>query len=265
MRRILPALAVLAFLAWAANLKLYLKDGTYQLVREYQVQADRVRYYSIERSDWEEIPLDMVDLPRTRSEADQRQAEVEKQAKVVSEEENVERAVQNEASRIPQDPGVYWVEGGQTKTIKLAETSIHTKKGRSVLAWLSPIPMVSGKGTLELNGAHSLNVFSNPEQEFYLQLAQTERFGMLRLTTPAKEAVRIVENLTFIPITKEVEEANEPVDILRRELTPDGLYKIWPKEPLPPGEYAVVEYSSVESTAGKLNIQVWDFAIKPSK
>ena len=54
MRRFLPALFVLAFLAWAANLKLYLKDGSFQVVREYQVQTDRVRYYSIERSDWEE-------------------------------------------------------------------------------------------------------------------------------------------------------------------------------------------------------------------
>jgi hypothetical protein len=35
------------------------------------------------------------------------------------------------------------------------------------------------------------------------------------------------------------------------------LYKIWPKQPLPPGEYAVVEFAE-----GKLNIQVWDFAIK---
>ena len=38
----------------------------------------------------------------------------------------------------------------------------------------------------------------------------------------------------------------------------EGLYKIWPKAPLPPGEYAVVEY-----TPGKLNMQIWDFAVKP--
>jgi len=47
------------------------------------------------------------------------------------------------------------------------------------------------------------------------------------------------------------------VEILRKQLA-DGLYKVWPKEKLPPGEYAVVEY-----TENKLNIQVWDFAIKP--
>ena len=62
MRKILLALAALALTAWAANLKLYLKDGSYHIVREYQVQPDRVRYYSVERSEWEEIPLDLVDL-----------------------------------------------------------------------------------------------------------------------------------------------------------------------------------------------------------
>ena len=64
----------LAFAAWAANIKLYLKDGGYHLVREYQVQPDRVRFYSVERSEWEEIPLDLVDLKRTEAEAAARNA-----------------------------------------------------------------------------------------------------------------------------------------------------------------------------------------------
>ena len=46
------------------------------------------------------------------------------------------------------------------------------------------------------------------------------------------------------------------VDILRKQMA-EGLYKIWPKEKLPLGEYAVVEYAE-----GKLNMQVWDFAIR---
>ena len=33
--------------------KLFLTDGTFQIVREYQREGDRVRYYSVERSDWE--------------------------------------------------------------------------------------------------------------------------------------------------------------------------------------------------------------------
>ena len=255
MFRILLILVALAFSALAANIKLYLKDGSYHIVREYQVQADRVRFYSVERSQWEEMPLDLADLNRTKNEAAERQAELEKDAKAISEEEAAERAIQKEVMRIPQNPGVYWIEGNETKILKVAESTVHTNKGRSVLQKLSPIPAVTGKGTLEIAGAHSLNVFTNPEQEFYIQLSETERFGIAKLTS--KGPVRIVENLTFIPVTKEVVEEPVMVDILRQQLASDDLYKIWPKTPLEPGEYAVVEY-----TENKLNMQVWDFAVK---
>jgi hypothetical protein len=259
MRRHVTALLLLAMTAWAANIKLYLKDGGYQVVREYKVQTDRVRYYSIERSDWEEIPLELVDLPRTEREATERQAELEKDAKALSEEEAIIREQQKEVMKIPQDEGVYWIEGNQTKILPAAETNVRTNKGRSILKKLAPVPIVSGKGTLELNGARSLNVFSNPEQEFYLQLSAPQRFGIAKLTP--KGGVRIIENLTFMPVTNEVLEEPIMIDIFRKQLTADGLlYKIWPKTPLEPGEYAVVEY-----TEGKMNMQVWDFAVKPAK
>src|SRR5271154_4349261 len=41
--------------------KLVLKDGSYQLVREYQINGDRVRYWDIDSSQWQEIPADLVD------------------------------------------------------------------------------------------------------------------------------------------------------------------------------------------------------------
>ena len=171
----------------------------------------------------------------------------------------MERDQQKEIMRIPQNTGVYWLNGDKTSALKLASAAVHTNKGRSILKALSPIPAVPGKGTLELDGATSANVFTNPEQEFYIQLSETERFGMLRLQ-PGKGAVRVVEKLTFMPVTKEVVEEPEQVPILTRQLTPDGLYKIWPKEPLPPGEYAVMEW-----TEGKMNMQIWDFAIQAAK
>ncbi|MBS1858809.1 MAG: hypothetical protein JST11_25790 [Acidobacteria bacterium] len=254
MRKLLIALALLAAAAWAANLKLYLKDGSYQIVREYKVQTDRVHYYSVERSQWEDIPLDLVDLKRTETEAADRKAQLEADAKVMADEEKVERELAKTVSRIPQDPGVYWVAGNETKILKQAESTVRTNKGRSVLKRLSPIPVVSGKATLELQGAHATAVFKDPEQEFYIQLSDPERFGIVRLT--AKGAVRIVENLTMMPVTNEVEEDPDLVPILRQQLA-DGLYKIWPKDKLAPGEYAVVQF-----TAGKLNMQIWDFAIQ---
>jgi hypothetical protein len=254
MWKCLLALAFLTAAAWAANVKLYMKDGSYHVVREYQVQPDRVHFYSVERSDWEDLPLDLVDIKRTEAEAAARQTKLAEDAKIMADEEKAERELEKEKRRIPQDPGVYWLLGTEVQVMKAAESTVHTNKGRSVLKRLSPIPMVSGKATLELQGAHSLNVFDNPEQEFYIQLTEPERFGIAKLTT--KGAVRIVENITILPVVNEPEEEISMVEILKKEL--DGeLYKIWPLEKLPPGEYAVVEY-----TEGKMNIQVWDFAIK---
>jgi hypothetical protein len=84
--------AVVLFLLAASLLpgdtfKLFLKDGDFHLVREYQVQGDRVRYYSTERGDWEEIPLSLVDINRTEQ---QRKLRVEKQRAVAREEDEEE-------------------------------------------------------------------------------------------------------------------------------------------------------------------------------
>ncbi len=45
----LVMLATLAVTAFGAAIRLYLKDGDYQIAREYQVLGDRVRYFSTER------------------------------------------------------------------------------------------------------------------------------------------------------------------------------------------------------------------------
>src|SRR5262245_8748575 len=143
MRRSLLAFLLVIATAWAANTKLYLKDGGYQIVREYKVADGRVRYFSIERSDWEEIPVELVDLPRTEREASERQAELERDTKALAEEEAVDREQKKEVMRIPQDAGVYWIEGGKTMVLPIAETSVRTSKGRSILSKLAPIPVVS--------------------------------------------------------------------------------------------------------------------------
>jgi len=258
MRKLGFLLLALALLGWAANVKLYLTDGSYHLVREYQVLSDRVRYYSVERSEWEEIPLEMVDLKRTKTEVQEREAALAKEEKVVMEESAAEAEIRKEASRIPEEPGAYWLDGDQTRVIKPGEVAVHSNKGRTVLQKLSPIPAVTGKATLEMTGPHSDNIFTNPEQEFYVQLNGTEAFGIAKLTT--KGNIRIVENLTYHPLTNDIViEDRTMMEYLHRQLG-DGLYKIWPKDPLPPGEYAVVFYND-----GKVDIQSFDFAIAKSK
>jgi hypothetical protein len=255
MRKTCFVVLMLSFLAWAANVKMYLADGTFQLVREYRVQSDRVRYYSVERSEWEEIPLNLVDLKRTEAEVAERKEALDKQEKIVAEESAAEKAVKREASRIPQDPGAYWLDANVAQVMKPGEEAVHSNKGRAVLQKLTPIPALNGKATLEMTGAHATTIFTDPQQEFYVQLAGTEAFGIVRLTT--KGAIRIVENLTYSPVDKTmVEEDRSLVGILHRQLG-EGLYKIWAKDPLEPGEYAVVLY-----TDGQVDIQSFDFAIQ---
>src|SRR5215471_21033773 len=59
------ALMTLASQAQDTPHRLILKDGSYQLVTKYEVKGDRVRYYSTEREDWEELPNSLVDWPAT--------------------------------------------------------------------------------------------------------------------------------------------------------------------------------------------------------
>jgi hypothetical protein len=258
MRRIALGFCLFVAVAFAANLKLYLKDGTFQLAREYKVQGDRVHYYSSERSEWEDIPVDLVDLKRTESEIADHQKAIAEEAKALSEEDKAEREQEKEIMRIPRNPGVYILEGNQTRTLKAAESTVHTNKGRSILKVMSPIPMVTGKATLEINENHSATVLNLDRPEFYIQIDKEERFGIVKLTP--QKGVRIVEKITTVPVTKEVVEEPEEVETFRRQLSPDGLYKIWPQKPLEPGEYAVIQYEP-----GKMDMQVWDFAYKLAK
>jgi hypothetical protein len=258
MRRILTALFfALALPVLAANIKLYLKEGGFHMVREYQVLEDRVRYYSNERGDWEEIPLAMVDLARTEKESANRQAAIVEETRADAAEEKAVREQAREISLIPQNPGVYQLENGKLSTFKLAESKVHTSKGRTILKMMAPIPL-NGKATLEIDGTSSSHVLTDPRPEFYMELAAEEQFGIVRLTP--QKGVRIVAKLIMVPVINEVEEELENVDIFRRQLDQNMLFKIWPTKPLEPGEYAVIEF-----TPGKRNMQIWDFTYKLAK
>lgn len=251
----LLALFVLVLTAGFAQVKLYLTDGYHHLVREYQVLEDRVRFYSVERSQWEEIPLSLVDLNRTEQEIRERKEALTEEAKALAAEARAERQLRAEAASVPRQAGVYELLGGkELRPLKQAEVKVQTSKRRTILQVLAPAPIVAGKATVELDGERAAYTVATDRPEFYVRLTQDQRFGILRLTP--KKDLRQVEEWSIVPVTNEIFEMHEQVEVFRQQMG-ERLYKIWPMEPLKPGEYAVVEF-----TEGKGNIQVWDFAYR---
>jgi hypothetical protein len=254
-----------AVVALGATERLYLKDGTYQLTREYQVLQDRVRYYSTERGDWEEIPLELVDLDRSKKEAAERQTQLEGDSKAQAEEDAAVRSARQQVEQIPMENGAYYIKGEQAQqgeqlqAIKVAESKIVNNKKRSVLKMLSPIPLVPGKATVELDGEHATLRVTADRPEFYFRLSDYEQFGIVKLAP--KKGVRVVENLSILSLQgqREVDEQQEMVPTFKKQEA-DLLYRIWPEKALAPGEYALIQF-----TPGKINPQIWDFGVGPTK
>jgi hypothetical protein len=257
------AALVLAFAAavLGGTERLYLKDGTYQLTNEYKILSDRVSFYSTERSQWEEIPLELVDLNRTRKEVADHESEVKAETKAQSEEDAAERAERQEIERIPVATGAYYIHDDKMEPLKAAESKVVSNNKRTVLKFLSPLPMVSGKATLEIDGdAAEFHVTQN-RPEFYFRLSNEEQFGIIKLMPKKGGKARIVENITIVPVSKEVVEDQKQVATFKRQVG-DLLFKIWPEEALESGEYALIEYTPVEMSEKSVNLQVFDFSVR---
>lgn len=255
MRRCFLLLLLCASL-WADDFRLYLKDGSSHVVREYQVQADRVRYYSTERGEWEELPLDLVDLKRTVAERTAKEEAEKKDVAEADREDKFDRALRAEIEAVPPDPGVYIVTGVKVRTFPRGETRLVTNKRRSVLKAITPIPIVAGKSTLELEGERSREEIADARPNFYFRPSRPERFTIVKLRP--KKGARIVQAWNIAPVVNEIYIDQDAVDVFRQEVRP-GLYKVWPTKPLTAGEYALIEWT--ENGEGT---EVWDFRVAAS-
>src|SRR6266446_1110548 len=89
--------------------KLILKDGTFQIAREYQRSGERVRYFSAERGDWEEIPAAMVDWDATAKAEAAEQNEEDALAQKIHTQEQAQRieTVMDVDASLQVAPGVF--------------------------------------------------------------------------------------------------------------------------------------------------------------
>src|SRR6266481_807143 len=134
--------------------KLVLADGTIQIAREYSVQGDRVRYWSVERSDWEEIPTTLVNWDAThKAEAEQSQQDADLKAKIRAS-EIAERAKDIDVDRsleikpalfLPDGVGFYSLEGKLIYEMKQSLAVSKLSKGREAERILSGIPLIPRK------------------------------------------------------------------------------------------------------------------------
>ncbi|MDQ2775540.1 MAG: hypothetical protein M3Y57_11585 [Acidobacteriota bacterium] len=249
-----------ALLLFGETIKLYLKDGGYHMVREYQVQGDRVRFFSTERGEWEEMPTDLVDIDKTEKTRKAKQQEDATEVRQQDEEEQAERALRHEIASVPMETGAYFNVDGKVKQLEAASYQVITNRKRAALKMLSPIPLVPGKASVVIQGEHSKFVVHDDRPTFYFRPEKEERFGIIRMEP--KKNVRLVENISITPVVNQAIEDRKQVEVFQQQLQ-GNLYKVWPEKPLEPGEYAVVEFSDNE-TKDDIELLVWDFSYQPS-
>jgi hypothetical protein len=287
----------------ATNHRLILKDGTYQLVRKYEIVGDRVRYISLERGgDWEELPVDLVDWDATRKyEKDHAASEEQaspamKEAADIDKEEAAEREEQKsrmpEVARgleLPDEDGVFALDTfqGTPELVELLPTELNAEsKSKHGLSTLNPL--AGSKASLELDGAHAKIHLHVNDPAIYLSLnarndaAQVISHSMTVNTNGAKEATggkHGAHSATSGFAIVRVDERRALRIVGAIHMSPNGTVTqdenvIPAKVEVLPGkhwmriqpqkELLIGEYALIEIlSASDINQSVWDFRIDP--
>ena len=246
--------------------KLILTDGTFQLVREYSVEGDRVRYWSVERSDWEEIPTKMVDWDAThKAETEQASQDAALKTKIHASEVaertkgiEVDRSLEIKSGLfLPDGIGFYALDTNKLiYEMKQSQANSHLSKGRETERILTGVPLIPSKQTLEIPDAHAALRLTTTEPEFFMRPADERepRFRLIR--AQVKNGHRVLESIN---IHMSGEQVHNATDIDFQTWTPArGVFRYTVDQRLEPGEYAFVEM-----TSEGINSYVWDFGIDP--
>ncbi len=260
--------------------KLMLKDGSFQLVRSYEQNGDRVRYYSVERGQWEVIPAALVDWDATKkAEAaeDKTAAALLEKVHIQESAAKAETPVDVDASLLvapgvflPEGEGMFALEGKAVKKLSQVGSQEKTDKKTVLKQILSPIPIVPSKKNIEIPGARAAVRLTSSAPEFYLREpapgpnddSAVWRSGRQGVDGPDVTLVRakVKGNKRLLASIRsmfgqEISENRDDIVIQRWEVAPD-VYRFTLSAPLPPGEYAIAEILQ-----DGLNLFVWDFGV----
>lgn len=247
--------------------KLILKDGSVQIVSQYQVIGNRVRFYSVERSDWEELPASLVDWKATRKAAAEAEAR-EKQAIELAHRVDLEEhpgSLDVDAGLglppgvvIPPGDGMFAFNGKRVLPLKTDLAKSRLNKGRYIAKLLSPVPVITTKFTISLEGKRAKTRIADSEPIFFFRTDHDSapHFQLIRTKTKGKD--RIIGFLNEYMGQKETEATEIPLKV--RAIYSD-TYRLMAVQDLPPGEYVLAEMLPGNQT---IDLYVWDFGIDPS-
>lgn len=252
--------------------RLILKDGSYQSVVKYEVHGDRVRYFSADRYEWEEVPSSLVDWDATNKYAADLasgKARIHVETPEEREEREAEEANSPEIApglRLPGTGGVFLFEtyNGKPEAAEILQSGseVNQNKKKSVLR--SAInPAAGAKQSFELKGAHAQIQAHSGQPVLYVDIDEgasdiqsADRFRVVR--TQPKNDVRVVGNLK-VSLTGKTSEESTIIPTNVEKVGKGQWLKVTPAKELAPGEYALVEMLGLQ----EMNLYVWDFGVNP--
>jgi hypothetical protein len=247
--------------------KLMLKDGSLHLVREYEVQGDRVRYYSLERSQWEEIPADLVDWDATRRvEAEEAKRDGALVTKLHKEEEahrilplDIDASLEAAPGVfLPPGEGVFVFDGKAVLKISPASTDTNLSKRRLTEQILIPIKVVPSLTKISVKGAHAGVRLTTGQPEFYMRTADEHEPKMDLIRAKVHGNGREIEDID--KLAKETQVTRRSLPMQRWQIA-RGVYRFTLGETLDPGEYAMVEIVEAQGQTEGQTLYVWDFGV----
>ncbi|MGH9573393.1 MAG: hypothetical protein ACRD40_07685 [Candidatus Acidiferrales bacterium] len=247
--------------------KLVLKDGTFQLVREYEVNGDRIRYYSLDTHQWEEMPTSLVDWEATKKEAAKEAQQATSLVKAVNEREKEENAqpLTVDASIepapgifLPPDNGLFAFDGKQIVVVNKADMKSSVSKIRALEKVMIPVPIVPSRHVISITGKKAKLRLTNGQPEFYLRSAAPGQPEIDLVRAKVKGNEREVENVD--ELMGETAEKRKEVALQRWQLAPN-VYRYTVAKPLEPGEYVLVQNIPND----QYSIYLWDFGIDSAR